>query len=460
MKQTTLRCEAVCALASALMGSAVTMAQVRTDDNLREEIDALRKRMETLEERHEDDQARLRDLESQLRARQGAGGDEVDRARAEESRRLADEVLAGVDARADAAGAAGQGNLFNPQITAFVDFGFSLSSSDDPEFDRFNLRETEVDLRAAVTPWADGVLILAFPEEAEMNAMGGTDFSIEFEIEEAYLDVHTLAEGLALKGGKFRNAFGMSNPLHTHDLPQVDRPLAMVAFFGEEGLASIGASASWIVPNPWNKYVELVAEVFDAKGGEEGAPVLGGPEPSDPAYLARLTYFDDLGAYGSVQLGGTYLYSQGADTGASDLSTFGVDATLKWLDPQAPDHRSLLVQSEMLWNTGDVAGAPSFDHEAFGAYVFGQYQFAQSWYAGVRFDSTEFPDVAVRPAGDRDWALSPYLTWYVTEFLRLRIEYQHLESMQSGAWSSDENVLFAVTFAIGAHPAHPYWVNR
>ena len=52
----------------------------------------------------------------------------------------------------------GQGNLLNPQITAFFDMGGSLSSDGDNKArNRFNLRETELDLRGAVSPLADGV---------------------------------------------------------------------------------------------------------------------------------------------------------------------------------------------------------------------------------------------------------------------------------------------------------------
>ncbi len=79
---------------------------------------------------------------------------------------------------------------------------------------------------------------------------------------------------------------------------------------------------------------------------------------------------------------------------------------------------------------------------------------------GVRYDQTEFPDLSARPAGDLDWAISPYLTWYFTEFLRFRFEYQHLEQRQAGDWTADENFYFQLTFVIGSHPAHPYWVNR
>jgi hypothetical protein len=171
-------------------------------------------------------------------------------------------------------------------------------------------------------------------------------------------------------------------------------------------------------------------------------------------------FFDDLGEYGSLQLGSSYLYSQGADRGASDLSTLGLDATIKWLDPEAPDQRSVLVQAEFLWNSEDIAGVSAFDGDSFGFYAFGQYHFSQRWYGGVRFDYTEFPSLAERFPGDEEWAISPYLTWYLAEFLRFRVQYQHVESMVAGSWHADDNFLFAVSFSIGAHPSHPFWVNR
>src|SRR5688572_6579466 len=66
-------------------------------------------------------------------------------------------------------------NEFNPTITVFHDMLWRLDNKhvreiEDGEVinkdDKFLLRETEVDFRAAIDPYADGVLIVALEQEA------------------------------------------------------------------------------------------------------------------------------------------------------------------------------------------------------------------------------------------------------------------------------------------------------
>ncbi len=362
-----------------------------------------------------------------------------------------------MDAATSVGGSAtGQGNLLNPEITAFLDMGGSWSSDDDNKArNRFHLREAEVDFRAAVTSRADGVLVIAIGEEIE-DPFGDVEIGFEFELEEGYLDVHTLPWDLALRAGKFRSAFGRNNLLHTHDLPQVTRPLALQAFLGPEGLATVGGSLSWLVPNPWDQYLELAVQVVNADGGAE-SPILDGPGATNPAVLSHLKLFSDVGDTGSLELGTSFLYSQ-ASGARDDGYTAGTDITYLWRDPTAADSRSFLLQGELLWTNRDFEDGNRNDY--WGAYVFGQYQFAQSWYAGVRLDYTDLPNPETRRSSDSDWGASSYLTWYLAEALRLRLEYQHLERDAVGRDNSEDAILLNVTFYIGAHPPHPYWVNR
>ena len=199
-----------------------------TVDALRETLELLTRRVQEMESVHETERRQIRELEDRVaQLASASAGSAPARERT---------VLSG------GAPGTGQGNLLNPQITAFFDLGGSLSSDGANEArNRFNLRETELDLRSAVSPRADGVLVIAMGEEIE-DPFGDVDIGIEFEIEEAYLNIHTLPGDLALKAGKFRSAFGRNNLLHTHDLPQVTRPLAVQAFLGPEGLTTIGAS--------------------------------------------------------------------------------------------------------------------------------------------------------------------------------------------------------------------------
>lgn len=349
--------------------------------------------------------------------------------------------------------ATGQGNLLNPEITAFLDLAESLSSDESNKArNRFTLREAEVDFRAAVTSRADGVLVIAIGEEIE-DPFGNVEIDFKFELEEGYLDVHTLPWDLALRAGKFRSALGRNNLLHTHDLPQVTRPLAVQAFLGLEGLATVGASLSWLVPNLWNQYLELAVQVINADGGEE-SPILEGPSATNPAVLSHLKLFTDVGDTGSIELGTSFLYSQTSGS-RGDAKTVGTDITYMWRDPAASDFRSILIQGEFFWTQRDFEDGNRSNY--FGAYVFGQVQFTQGWYAGFRLDYTELPNVDARRNSDSDWAVSPYLTWYLAEALRPRVEYQHSERDTIG---TDDAVLLNLTFYIGAHPPHPYWINR
>ena len=411
---------------------------------LMENVKRLTERVEEMERSRAEDQRRIRELEERL-----------------DTDRYADESDEASVVEAEATGsvgdaATGQGNLLNPAITAFLDMGGSWSSdTDNKARNRFTLREAELDFRAAVSPRADGVLVIAIGEEIK-DPFGDVETDWEFEVEEGYLDVHTLPWDLALKAGKFRASFGRNNLLHTHDLPQVTRPLAVQAFLGPEGLATVGASLSWLVPNPWDRYVELAAQVVNADGGSE-SPILIGPGAKNPAVLSHLKLFQDVGDTGSLELGTSFLYSR-ASGGRDDGYTVGADVTYMWRDPAAADFRSLLFQGELFWSNSDFDDGNSDDY--WGFYAFGQYQFAQNWYAGIRYDYTDFPNLEVRRQTDSDWAISPYVAWYLFEALRLRLEYQHLDRDQMGRDDTEDAILLGLTFYIGAHPPHPYWVNR
>ena len=184
--------------------AASVRAESEPAPSLIETVEQLARRVQEMERDRQQDRARIRELEERLT--------DVAAALPAPNRT----VLLG----AGAGGDSGQGNLLNPQNTAFVDMGGSLSSDGDNDArNRFSLREAEVDFRAAVSPRADGVLVVAIGEEIE-DPFGDVQVSTQFELEEAYLNFHTLPWDLALKGGKFRNAFGRNNLLHTHDLPR------------------------------------------------------------------------------------------------------------------------------------------------------------------------------------------------------------------------------------------------
>lgn len=443
--------------------------QGKQDDDVREILRKMNERIEKLERMHEDDQGKIKELETRLKQVEGGPSDKERQAQVDA---LKEEVK--LEVTADLAeppkrsvydltsGAEGSGNLLNPQITAFLDLGGSVSSRGrNKALNRFNLREVELDFRAAISPSVDGVMILSLGEDIQSRRNGDVTIDQGVDVEESYLDVHTLPHNLALKIGKFRNAFGRNNQLHTHDLPQVTRPLAIQSFFGPEGLSTVGASLSWLVPNPWDKYLEATVQVVNADGGAD-SPILGGPNADNPAVVAHVKFFDDLTETSSLEIGASYLYTHTSSRSHFDANVFGLDVAYQWDDPDPGKFRSLLLQGEAYWSDNDVERGwfgPQ-RNDTFGTYAFAQYQFDQNWYVGLRGDYTEYPNSAVRRPGEGDVAVSPYVTWYLTEFLRTRLQYEHRWIDTTRGAGDEDAVFLQFTGVIGSHPPHPYWVRH
>jgi len=75
---------------------------------------------------------------------------------------------------------------------------------------------------------------------------------------------------------------------------------------------------------------------------------------------------------------------------------------------------------------------------------------AESWLVGARGDRTESP---VNP-DQTAWLLSPSLTWWQSEYVRLRLEYDLLG--RSALVTNEGRVLLQVTFAMGPHKHESY----
>ncbi len=459
-----------CVVLAIVLGSFDALQGQQTEPTSAEllaEIRALKSRFDEMESRHQQerdaDRQHIRQLEQRLTELDTRTIDQVRADEIQKIRTMVDQQPRQPDFFGlDSGGGGGGRNLLNPDITVFFDMGGSISSRGrNKALNRFNLRETELDMQAAISPSADGVFVLTIGEEIESRPSGDIDIDRNVDIEEGYVNFHTLPYDLALKVGQFRSVFGRNNRLHTHDLPQVTRPLAVQSFFGPEGMHSIGASLSWLVPNPWDEYLEWTMEVTNADGGAE-SPILGGPNADNPAVVGHLKFFKDVGETASIELGASYLFAHtGSDTDFN-ANVFGLDAAYMWTDPDPSKFRGFTIQGEAFWAQNDIDRGPfgSTRNRSFGAYVFGQYQFDRDWYAGLRADYTDFPNSETRGNEDSDFALSPYLTWYISEFARLRLEYQH-RLFEIDDDSADEDALFLqMTFVIGAHPPHPYWVHR
>lgn len=365
----------------------------------------------------------------------------------EELYELEDEVSANARSQTPAQESLG---LFNPALTVFGNFLYRHDDrpvyvDDDPTAervdDRFSLREVELDLRAPIDPWADGVLVATF--EAE------TPGDYEAFVEEGYVVLKKLPlldaapAGLKLKLGRFRPSFGRFNTIHLHDLPQVTYPRALRTFLGAEGFVADGVSGQFFLPSPSDADV-LDATVQLVDGGNVAVAPDG--DSSDLAAIGRVKWFRDLAPGQDVEVG--------ASTWTSDLDSrlYGLDATYRWKPHAAGEWNSFLLGAELF--QADLDDGAHDDHPA-GLDLWSQVQLDRNVYVGARYGRAEdlFDErLDTSSAG-------VFLTYYTTEFLRFRLGVEHAES-DLAELDDVDTVFLEMNFVYGSHPAEPYWVNR
>ncbi len=449
-------------LAGLLLAVFAQSVSAQDDDSkkLREEMKRLRKEMKEMKKAHGAQLDHLTDLVRKLQAKQAKSEkDEIDKLR-EQMRKDS-----GVEEDKKQKGLLRQyveqlisqqrPNAFNPRITVFGDFLAAyrspkeLNDEGNEVGSRLALREIEVDLRADIDPYAKGVLILAL-EEHDPN-------EFEIGVEEGYLTFHRLGgaeqHGLQAKLGRFRLGFGQLNKLHLHDLPQYDYPLVVQEFLGEEGAVGNGINLSWAIPNPMEADLQLDIELINA---ELETIFPDGPRRNIGG-LARLKWFKDLSPTMFFELGASHMYGRGGAEGTRANLT-GIDFLYRWRPEKNSQDRSLVFQTEAFAlhrSSRDEDSGAGFDVDSFGAYAYLQYQFARRWYAGVRGDWTE----PVDPDSGDKYGASAYLSFYTSEFLRIRFGVQR-------TWDrslDDEEVdtaFIQFSWVFGSHPVEPYWFNK
>lgn len=404
----------------------------------------------------QDQEPTLRDLQRQideLRQRLESRDSQDDlEALLEESDAAAAEQEAAPESEArDALGLLPQAlNTFNPRLTVFGDMlaSFSASEAEREEDDRFSLREVEIDFRADIDPFAKGVVIAAFEEEEPGE--------YEAVIEEGYVDFVALPANFHVRAGKFLQDFGRINLLHLHDLPFPEAPLPIQDFFGEEGLNEAAVMVDWLAQDA---PVRLGATILN--GSNEA--ILAGPESEDFAYLGRVELFDDISEHTTIAGGGSFLWGRG-ETKERETILVGADLMYKY---RPSDYQSFVIQGEVFYLdrqvTNEAGPRAETTHHGFGSYVYAQYQPAKNWYLGTRWDTSNYFE---QTEDFKRWQLGVYVSYYTTEFLRLRLGYEHEErdfdprGPDPSPIPDLDRVLLELTFVFGSHPAEPYWVNR
>ena len=119
---------------------------------------------------------------------------------------------------------------------------------------------------------------------------------------------------------------------------------------------------------------------------------------------------------------------------------------MRWRPLQRAIYHSFLGRGEVIWSQREQ---PNGRQDATGFYVSGDYQFAQRWFAGLRFDRSDRPD----DAAVHDTGQSFIVTYWPSEFSQVRGQYRRTKYVEG---ETANEFLFQFQFAIGAHGAHPF----
>ena len=377
--------------------------------------------------------------------------------------------------------------MFNPSIGLVGESVFSyrsqgskLTGSDRPGGWDVNQRSVELNLAAAVDPFAKAYAVInasADPITGEATAT----------VEEAALQTTSLPDNLELKVGRFFGEFGRLAYIHDHELPFVNRPLVLDQYIGGESRTD-GVQLNYLVPI--EHYVSLTAGLGDGFG--EAPNDTGDFKNGDFIPFGGLSFWGrgstsfDLTPNLSLEPGVSGLLNPatpnrggmlalpngnpvtlpefpGSRLSQTERSLEGVDFVLSYKPLSENQFKSITWGTEFLHggNTYDVIPTAGSKFSPFnrsvdsmGMYSYLTYKWSREWSAGFLFDWDEDAwNNAIRT-----YAFSPYLTWATSHWSQIRLQYTHTEPNALSGLRPDDAVYLQWAWIIGSH-AHG-WQQR
>lgn len=363
----------------------------------------------------------------------------------------------------------------------------------DPNQRGFTLQNLETTFAGAVDPYFRGQASIIFQIDSEGES--------GLEVEEAFVETIALPANLQVKAGQFFTEFGRLNQLHPHSWDFVDLPLVNGRFFGGDGLRGLGTRVSWLAPTPF--YSELFLGIQNSHGEtahsfrstHEEEPFLGRvvDDPGivnslgDLLYTPRYAVSFDLTPSQTVLFGASAAFGPNATEPGADTQIYGIDATWKWRPitqsggfpfvawqteamlrrfeagafSEDADEDGLLGPDEIDLNeNGAVDSVPAETLVDYGFYSQLLYGFKKGWVVGLRGgyvapSETADYEMIFGPDPDRRnrWRLSPNLTWYPSEFSKLRLQYNYDDRQLFGV---DHSIWLQFEFLLGTHGAHKF----
>jgi hypothetical protein len=373
----------------------------------------------------------------------------------------------------------GRGYL-NLSLDALVDVGTSTNpdvpslelGAHDPNQRGFSMPSSEVVFEGGVDPYfkALATIVFALDEENETSV----------ELEEMYGLTTSLPWNLQAKVGLYLTEFGRINQQHAHAWDFVDLPLVNAHILGPEGLRNPGARLSWLLPTPF--YSELYGSVQNSQGAtafsfrNEEEPPFGRAAVERPVsdlgdmlYVPRYVAAFDLTDAQTLVVGTSAALGPNASGENTYTQIVGGDLYWKWKPAwQSGGFPFVSFQTEALGRRYEAAagttpsedGAPTIFLPAenltdWGLYAQALYGFRRGWVAGLRGDWVADACGAAEPSPTcaQRYRIAPNITFYPTEFSKIRFQYNFDHTRDLG---NDSSVWLQLELLLGDHGAHKF----
>jgi len=339
---------------------------------------------------------------------------------------------------------------FNPAVGMAID----AVVRDSNNRANFDFRAAELNLEAPVDPFLKAWAVIT-----------GSNQGVD--VEEAAMSTTALPYNMTVRFGRVFAPVGRLSAWHDHELPMVDRPNSLNAYVGGEAHAD-GLELDYLFPTPF--YLEGVLGGYNRIGADNNrVDILGQDSLSEWTYLGRLHTYNEITDSLGFDLGATEAWTpkSGRDltTDPSDAGTAvsvarnrserelsGVDLTLRYQPAVGGLYKGFIWGTEVLQNderTYDpTTGAVEGRSVAYAGYSNIETKLGRVVRVGGYADMTELP--YQNRSVSRSYA--GYLTFEITEFDRIRLQYTRVMNNFSGDLSSMPGTDFGYNDLTGMHP--------
>ncbi len=302
----------------------------------------------------------------------------------------------------------------------------------------FNFRAAEIGISASIDPYA----------RAYAFVTGSRD---EVEIEEAAIVTTSLPWNMQARAGRFFADFGRLAKFHPHEYAFVNTPLSLERIVGGESKAD-GVELSYLFPTPF--FLRATAGGYNKLGAENDRLDDSKSRAwSRFTYLGRLHTYFDLSDNHSIELGSSLGFTPSiripADRRGGSRTLTGVDVTYRYEPLASTLYQGLTLGGEFFGNSERIERAAGFRRIfAPGGYAYGEAKLSREWAAGFLFDHAP----SIESPGKKTIGYSPFITWNLSEFNRLRFQYSYLDdSVREDKAERGHQFFLQWTTALGSH---------